>query len=332
VAALLIVELAVRVATHSLFIAASPQAEDNFVTDPMVGRVIARQGTSRHPTKGFIITIGEHGIRQNGGTPPRGERPRILVVGDSFAFGDGVSDEHTWPAALEQRSGGRVINAGMIGFGVDQAVLRAEQLIDVYHPDTIVLGFIPHDVLRCEMSYWSGFSKPYFDVAPSGLRFHPAVVPAPTALTPVKRLLAKSMTLDLLFPAFLHWQGPRERQVHRQGREVACELMARLAAFARQHGVRALVVAYPQEPSSAADDVATKDAVLACARAQQLPVLDLFPAFDALPSDERARLFDRHYTIAGNALVADHLATALTALSLPPPAPPPPGADPGVSD
>lgn len=307
--ALLVIELAVRLATGGLLTHGGSHA-DGLATDPMLGRVIVARGRDRHPTKGFTVTIGAHGTREHGdGRPPHAAHPLILAVGDSFAFGDGVSDTETWPAVLETARGERVVNAGMIGFGLDQAVLRAEQLVGIYRPDTIVVGFIPHDILRCEMSYWSGFSKPYFEIDAAGaLRLHPAEVPQPSLGSALKRLLARSMTLDLLFPAQLHWQGPRERQAHRRGREVACLLMPRLADLARRHDTRMVVVAYPQEPVSQPDDVATKDIVLACAAAAGLPALDLFPAFEAVPLPARERLFDRHYTPEGYALVGREIA------------------------
>ncbi len=313
----LLVELSVRVATHSLFRWGSSEPEGCCVTDPMIGRVINMTGSRRHPDRGFTITGGEHGIRLNGGEQPPA-RPVTLVVGDSFAFGDGVNDAETWPAVLERISGERVINAGMFGFGLDQAVLRAEQLSDVYHPDAIVLGFIPHDVLRCEMSYWSGFSKPYFDLDPEGsLRFHPAEVRPPSLWTRTQRLLRYSRALELLFPTVLNWQGPGALVVHHQGKEVACALIERLAAFGRDRAIRVVVLAHPQEAASAPDEREVKDAVLACGIAAQLETVDLFPVFDALPEAQRARLFDRHFTPEGYHLVAAELARRLAVSSRP---------------
>src|SRR5262249_36551397 len=144
--AFIVIELSVRVAAHSLFTWGA--AEGYCITDPMVGRIIKNAGKGHHPPEGFLMTVGDHGIRLNGDLPPRLERPLTLAVGDSFAFGDGVDDADTWPAILERLTDTRVINAGMIGFGLDQSVLRAEQLVPIYAPDTLVVSFIPHDVLR----------------------------------------------------------------------------------------------------------------------------------------------------------------------------------------
>lgn len=310
IAALLLIELSVRIATRSLLTWESKEAEDCCITDPMVGRLIKDPGKRRHPIKGFTMTIGEHGIRLNGTPSPSG-RP-TLVVGDSFAFGDGVDDQNTWPAVLERLSGRPVINAGMIAFGLDQAVLRAEQLFDVYVPDTIIVAFIPHDVLRCEMSYWSGFAKPYFDVTLAGLALHPAEAPEPPAFAPMRRVLARSMALDILFPKFLHWEGPEVQNVHHRGPEVACLLMQRLAAFSRTHEVQVVILAHPQQATATPQDLEIKNGVLACAAANQLATVDVFPVIELLPPVQREQLFDRHFTADGYHLMGQEVAHFLT--------------------
>lgn len=312
VAASVLIELSVRIGTHSLGVWGSKESGDYFVTDPFIGR-LPRAGVSlRHPN-GFTITIGENGTRSNGAAAGTSPGPVTLAVGDSFAFGDGVDDQDTWPAVLEQLTGQRVVNAAVPGFGLDQAVLRAERLAAVYAPMRIIVSFIPHDVLRCEMAYWSGHAKPYFDVADTGLHFHPAPVPAPRSYAGVKTLLSKSVTLDLLFAPWLHWEGPPEQVVHRRGVEVACRLMDRLAAFSRAHSVQILILAQPQAPTATPDELARKDTVLACARAAQLEALDLFPVIEAMPLEQRAQLFPRHMSREGNQLVAAKVAEFLAA-------------------
>ena len=306
---LLLVELSVRVYTGSLF---APPADDErrySIIDPVVGRVPRAGVAIRHP-KGFTVTIGEHGTRSNGETVARAARPVTLAVGDSFAFGDEVDDADAWPAALERLSGGRVINAAVPGFGLDQAVLRAEQLAEIYDPDTIIVSFIPHDVIRCEMSYWSGNAKPYFDIDSAGLRLHAAPVPARSVWAPLKQLLSRSLAIELLFAKYLHWDGP-DTVVHDRGREVACRLSGRLAALERSRHVRIVILAQPQALDAMSGDVEIKNGVLACAVANNLLTLDLFPVIDALPQEQRMRLFKGHMTAEGNRLVATELARFL---------------------
>jgi hypothetical protein len=307
-----LIELSVRIATHSLLYWGSRESEEYFVTDPLVGRRPKDGVSLRHP-KGYTITIGEHGTRSNGSNAQVPPRPLTLAVGDSFAFGDGVDDQDSWPAVLERLTGQRVVNGAVPGFGLDQAVLRAEQLAALYDPALLVVSFIPHDVLRCEMAYWSGHPKPYFDLDASGLVLRAAPVAPPRRFAALKGLLAKSMTLELLFAPFLHWEGPGEAVVHRRGIEVACRLMDRLAALGRARDLRIAILAQPQEPTATAEELRLKDAVLACARADQLPTLDLFPIIDSLPPERRTELFPRHMSREGNRLVATKLAEFLGA-------------------
>jgi hypothetical protein len=308
-----LIELTVRIATHSLLSWESKDSDDYFVIDPLVGR-LPKDGVSlRHP-RGFTMTIGEHGTRRNGVDGSYPPRPVTLAVGDSFAFGDGVEDRDSWPAILEQLTGQRVVNGGVPGFGLDQAVLRAEQLAPLYDPAVIIVGFIPHDVLRCEMSYWSGQAKPYFELDDSGrLVFHAMPVPPARAFGSVKRLLSKSVAMEEFFAPFLHWEGPPEEIVHRRGVEVACRLMDRLAALGRARNARIVVVAQPQQPDETADDRRLKDAVLACAGANHIAAVDLFPVFERLPPQERTRMFPRHMDAEGNRVVAVALADLLRA-------------------
>jgi hypothetical protein len=306
----LLIEFTVRVVTGAPFALGGPNSDRYMIRDPVLGRMPRPDLHFRHP-KGFTMTIGDHSIRSNGDVAPAAERPLTVVVGDSFAFGDQVNDEDSWPAVLEQLTGTRVINAGVPGFGLDQAVLRAEQLADVYRPDAIVVAFIPHDVQRCAMSFWSGRAKPYFALDGAELRFHPAVLPPPPPDALLRRLLSSSVALDMLFPRYLHWEGPEELVVHDQAVEVACALMARLAAFGRERHIRIMVVAHPQVEEIDTPQREMARRVLDCARADQLQAIDLFPSFEGLPPEERAQLFHGHLTAAGNRLVATELAGAL---------------------
>jgi len=306
-AGLLLTELGVRIATHSLLTWRGKESDGYVITDRLVGR-IPRDGISlRHP-QGFSMTIADHGTRDNGRHPAPADRPLTLVVGDSFAFGDGVNDEDSWPAILERLLGRRVINAAVPGFGLDQAVLRAEQLAEIYAPDIVILSFIPHDVLRCEMSYWSGHAKPYFQVDSSGLRLHPAPVPPRRPYALLKQVLSASMTLDILFARSLHWEGPEQTLVHQRGREVACLLVKQLAMVGRARHTQIIVLAQPQQPAATPEQLEIKNGVLACAQANHLSVLDLFPVIESLPPAQRTPLFPRHMSAEGNRLVATEVA------------------------
>jgi hypothetical protein len=94
------------------------------------------------------VSVNEHGLRGGPVGPRQDGVSRVLVLGDSFAFGYGVGDDETFAAYLEaclNRTGPgafEVMNAGVPGYGtVDQLNFlrsRAEALA----PDFVVLQFL----------------------------------------------------------------------------------------------------------------------------------------------------------------------------------------------
>jgi hypothetical protein len=314
-----VVEAIVRVATHSFFVWRSTDDRTRFgLVDPLVGHRLKPNLDFRHPRKQFHVTTDARGNRSTGG-PPLHERPLTLAVGDSFTFGDQVDDDKAWPAILQQLTGNRVINGGVPGFGLDQAVLWAERLSSELAPDAVVVAFIPHDVLRCAMSAWSGNPKPWFEPTPDGLTYHAAEVPPPRADAWLRHALSYSVTLDLLLMTYIHWEVP-DRFAHHREIDVACGLMDRLVALRHAKGSRIVAVALPQRAESTADDVRSKDLTLSCARARGLDVIDLFPVVNALPEAERRGLFFGHMTPPGNRLVATSVSSFLAHGTPPEPA------------
>lgn len=94
---------------------------------------------------------------------------RIVTIGDSFTFGDEVADDETWPAQLEgllSSSGlnADVVNLGVNGYALDQAVLRFERDGVRLEPDMVILGLQPENLLRnlnvVRAIYYPGTSLP----------------------------------------------------------------------------------------------------------------------------------------------------------------------------
>jgi len=96
-------------------------------------------------------------------SPPVAEqkaRFRILVLGDSCAFGLGVNDDQTWPAQLQtliQQSGfaAEVINAGVPGYTSFQGMKYLETEGLSLQPDLVVacFGFNDRDVWASQSDY-----------------------------------------------------------------------------------------------------------------------------------------------------------------------------------
>lgn len=104
--------------------------------DPVLGYV-PRSGFDRKfgkeplPTwSGSRITILDRGIRANDNAGIHlGNAAPVLVAGDSFAYGEHVSNNQTWPSCVERRIQRPVHNGGVSGYGAAQALKRLELLL-----------------------------------------------------------------------------------------------------------------------------------------------------------------------------------------------------------
>ena len=154
-AAILSLEVALRIIHGELLSTKilglrSFQDAPNFLYDPLLGYVI-RPGPFSHGT--WDWTVGDDMLRVNGEHPRPVGRP-VLAVGNSFVFGNEVQDHEAWPAYLERRLNRPVLNGGVFSYGVDQAVLRAEQLILKHKPSLVILAFISNDIYRSETAFF----------------------------------------------------------------------------------------------------------------------------------------------------------------------------------
>ncbi len=305
-------ELALRVMEGRLFDWSSTLDERaaNSDLDPLVG-FVTRAGVSLLNPAGKRFTIGEYGTRVHSREGDQ-RRPLLLAVGDSFTFGDDVSDSETWPAFLEARLGYRVVNGGAPGFGFDQSVLQAERLQAVYDPDLILVGFIADDIRRCGLSTFSGRPKPFFEIEDGRLRYH-ALVPEELGLG--RRLLAHSRMANRLWGNWIH--GYAAETAHHDGAEVACWLAQRLSALAAEPKPQIVLLAQPEDPSLPVAHAEVTQKILGCAREAGLLTLDLFPAFAELPAEARHKLWARHLTPEGNQRVAAAIESFLASVSLP---------------
>jgi lysophospholipase L1-like esterase len=71
---------------------------------------------------------------------------RILVLGDSFAWGYGIEESERFSQLLETSLGVEVINAGVSGYSTDQELLWFKGEGIKYNPDLVILIFTGNDI------------------------------------------------------------------------------------------------------------------------------------------------------------------------------------------
>lgn len=101
-----------------------------------------------------VITNSE-GIRDREfSSVPRTDVFRVLAVGDSQTFGNGLEMSDTWPKQLEKALNGsaynkifEVVNSGLPGSDTWQHEIILGRMLEKYHPHAVVLAFYVNDVV-----------------------------------------------------------------------------------------------------------------------------------------------------------------------------------------
>jgi len=322
-----LIEIGVRASTWTWLF-----AWPNYVLDARKVLAESDNGRSVHddrlgyrPRPGYAtggVTIDGNGLRSTGPLPADGRAP-ILAVGDSFTFGEEVSDAETWPADLQRLTGRRVLNGGVSGYGFDQIVLHTELLAPLYDPASIVVAFIADDIRRTEMRRMWSADKPYFDLEGDTPRLRnvpvPPRAPVKTTLSFWQRTIGYSYAFDFIMRRLdlLHdWFGDHIR-IHPAGtgERISCRLTARLAELQKSRGAPVLLVAEYDpvvwdDPKFAAEQRRLTVGLLDCGRKNGLATLDSYEAM-AATARPRDLYVLWHMNAAGNALIARLVAGAL---------------------
>ncbi len=296
-------------------------------------------GWRHHPNsvatfKDARVAINSAGLRddelRSAGTD---SRLRILFLGDSQVFGDGVSHEDTFVERLEsERTDIEAINAGVIGYGTDQQLLYYERDGVMLSPKVTIVGINAYD-LRDNVStrVRSGYRKPVFEIRGDALALTNSPVDPGSIVERAQRWLNSSSHLYASAARLVRRPGvrtidedraesnveprlsaqtvfPPPRQMP-EALEVTRRILARLAADARESGGRFAVMFLPYA-MDLGEDVEYQqqagrlvEALQTWGEREGYPVLDLR---DILRSAASKDLFldAMHFNADGHRLVA----------------------------
>jgi GDSL-like Lipase/Acylhydrolase family len=215
----------------------------------------------------------EHALQKEAG------RTRIVVLGDSFTFGEEVSDGETWAARLASLAPeAEVLNLGVHGYGHDQMLLYLREEGLRYKPDVVLLGFVHIDMVRNLLAF-RDYAKPRFDVAPGRLALRGSPVPEPQELVAAEPWRSKLMDLLRML-----WSRIQERSgaSDRRARVVTAALLDEIGLAAASAGAKPALAYLPVEQELAGTDEAPSDGqrfFLDYCAERRVTCLDLRPAF-----------------------------------------------------
>jgi carbamoyltransferase len=138
----------------------------------------------QHETGGYLVRTNNWGFRSeidfNKQKDPA--KKRVLVFGDSFTAGDGVSNKFRFSDVIEQSVPGiEVYNFGLPGSGTDQQFLMYQEYGRDVECDLIVLVVLVENIRRIKSHYRYYFNeagekviyqKPYYELKDGALILH----------------------------------------------------------------------------------------------------------------------------------------------------------------
>jgi hypothetical protein len=127
----------------------SPERDRFWKYDSLLGwaNEPGREGIFETPQFRTVVRINKNGLRDRWHPYERqNDIERILVLGDSFAWGYGVEESERFSQLLEKSLNVEVINAGVSGYSTDQELLwyRSEGI--KYESDLVILVMAGNDV------------------------------------------------------------------------------------------------------------------------------------------------------------------------------------------
>jgi hypothetical protein len=222
-------------------------------------------------------------------------RPRILVLGDSMVFGQGVEEPERLTEVMEaEHPEWRVDNMGMVGFGTDLMLRSLEEVGLAAKPDAVVVAIYTDDLRRVAPPYAGmGFPLPKYRLRDGELESVPYPEPR-------------------WWERLRLYQGLRYASLRYVGSAFALNaaILDRFAALSRERGF-ALVVAYLPSPDDRWDDRMRRDFLGAWCASSGIAFLDLSEAMARAGREAAYIPEDTHWSPEGHAVAGREVAGAL---------------------
>lgn len=274
-----------------------------------------------HYTYEHEVRVNSLGFRGPELPAEKGAELRVLCLGDSLVYGQGVADDQTIPAHMERLAAAkrpfqpfRAVNAGVRAYATHQELALLEELGETIAPDVVALFWyhndfeerdIPSTIAKLEKS-----GPITFDVSDPLEGW----VLARWQLEQIVRHSALAMELFDVVRA--RTSEPMPKEFFEAGFARLDGYLDRYVAYAKQHGMRALFVRVPDAQSirRATEFDALDQRAMALARAKGLEVVDALPELqrDFADAPELPVIpYDGHYEGTANEAIARAVVTAL---------------------
>lgn len=213
---------------------------------------------ARSSNAGITVSLDQRGHRLSGNPlDPRARPARLILLGDSVAFGLGVSDDDTFAASLGQGTPPySVTNLAVPGYGPGQSLLAYEGIREPQDAAVVIfalcLGNDLADVMSDSHLYEEGIPKPRFLLRQGSLVLEGAHV----GRAWIRGLFDRSFLFARLGPPAENSEGRPEQTERRrralrghspEAEDTLLAILQRMRQSAERRGARFLIVAFPDE-------------------------------------------------------------------------------------
>jgi len=238
---------------------------------------------------------------------------RVLILGDSFAFGEGVRLEDRFDSRLaELHPDWSIVNQGVMGYGPDQQLIAARSdIAKLREGDLLLIVSYVNDFFDLLRRDHSGRAKPWFELQDGELVAHPPRIGLIERIRDRSYLLARAFRA-LEDPSPKLTLGDARTSGHLYRRLIQSETTDAVA-----RGVSVLIAYHGRS----FDDtwhptvkLAVDQALRRSCSTQGISCVDLDS--DLMGSSDRPFQPDGHWNARGNAIVAERLARVLARLQV----------------
>jgi lysophospholipase L1-like esterase len=267
---------------------------------------------------------------------------RIVVLGDSFAYGVGVENEETFSARIEELDPRlQVINTGVNGYGTAQQLLTLAEKGLRFEPDLVIVAFFWNDVANSYKREVVRFrleddTLVYPEPAPVAVSSGPRKIRRPwLRYSYAYRFLSdriKTIRLNLKVALGIPIEDgdvlrPEERDA---AWELEYALLREIDRVSRKNGAKTLLLVIPEQVQVQRDarvsglrpeDYEVQDRLVAFGKDAGIPVLDPRPALVAAYEKDSVPVYyrwDRHFRANGHQIVAAAILEEIRRLGLVP--------------
>lgn len=270
------------------------------------------------PFRGKLVNSNSKGVR--GSREFAFEKPsgvtRIVVLGDSFTFGEEVGDDETFSHHLQSMiPGSEVLNLGIHGYGHDQMLLYLKEEGIRYHPDLVILGFMPDDMERNTLSF-RDYAKPRFALRGERLELTTGPIPRPEETVAREKWRSKFADLLTMARSRYEWRTRRTPAVTRALTHAILDEMKTTIEAAGARPAFAYLPVYGEIPRVDDSMTGRERAFFAYCRERGIASLYVQPAFRAKAKQGAKFKTQGHWGPLEHLTAAEGLKSELTAKGL----------------